>query len=80
MHVSSLYKNNKFTVVHDGRFYMCDKYWRVERSHNGHFTVYVQKHCEEFVIVMVLSVFNLYCDRSRWVHSYAVDGVDASLL
>ena len=73
MHVSSLCENNKFIVVHDGRFYMCDKYWRVKRSHDGHFTVYVQKHREEFVIVMVLSVFNLYRDRSRQVHSYALD-------
>jgi hypothetical protein len=73
MHVSSLYENNKFTVVHDGRFYACNKYWRVERSHEGYFTIYVQENCKEFIIVMVLSVSDLYRVRSRRVCSYALD-------
>jgi hypothetical protein len=66
------YINDKFTILHDGRFYMCKKYWRVERSHEGHFTLYVQERCKQFVIVMILSVFDIYCVRNRLCF-YALD-------
>jgi hypothetical protein len=65
-------KNDNFTVLHDGRFYSCTKYWRVERSHQGHFAVYIQERYREFIIVMVLSVSNLYDTRNRLV-AYALD-------
>ena len=63
---------NKFTVLHDGRFYMCTKYWRVERSHQGHFTIYMQERYEEFVIVMVLSVFDIHDSRNK-LFAYGLD-------
>ena len=65
-------RNDNFTVLHDGRFYSCTKYWRVERSHQGHFTVYIQERYEEFIIVMVLSVSDIYDTRNRLV-AYALD-------
>jgi hypothetical protein len=64
--------NDNFTVLHDGRFYTCTKYWRVERTHLGHFEVYIQERDEEFIIVMLLSVFNLYDTHNRLV-GYGLD-------
>ena len=52
-------KYDEFTVLHDGRFYVCKKYWRVERNHEGHFTLFIQERCKQFVIDLLLSVFDI---------------------
>ena len=70
--MAMLCKNDKFTVLHDGRFYRCTKYWRVERTHQGHFTIYIQERYKEFVIVMVLSVFDIHDSRNK-LFAYALD-------
>jgi hypothetical protein len=64
--------NDKFTILHDGRFYMCKKHWRVKRTRKGHFTIYIQERSSQFVIVMVLSVFDIRCVRNRLCF-YALD-------
>jgi hypothetical protein len=65
-------KPYEYTILHDGRFYMCKKCWRVERSHNGHFTIYIQERNSQFVIVMELCVFDIRCVGNRLL-SYALD-------
>ena len=47
-----------FTIIHDGHFFSCKKYWSVERSHQGHFTLCVQERCRQFTIRMVMSTFD----------------------
>jgi hypothetical protein len=42
----------KFTIIHDGRFYICKRYWSVERARDGDFMVSIQKRCRRFVIMM----------------------------
>ena len=60
-------KYDEFTVLHDGHFYICKKYWHVKRNHEGHFTLYVQERCKEFVIVMLLSVFDIRVADGRLI-------------
>jgi hypothetical protein len=64
-------KYDEFTVLHDGRFYICKKYWRVERTHEGHFTISIQERCKQFITVMILSIFDIRAGRHLF--SYALD-------
>ena len=64
-------KYNQFTIIHDGRFFSCKKYWSVVRSDEGHFTIFVQERCNQFVIKMVLSIFDVRV--SGRLTSYALD-------
>jgi hypothetical protein len=62
---------NLFTIIHDGRFFCCKKYWSVTRSHEGHFTISIQERCRAFIIRLVLSVFD-YRVGERLI-SYCLD-------
>ena len=64
-------KYNQFTIIHDGHFFSCKKYWSVERSHQGHFTLCVQERCRQFVIKMILSIFD--CRIENRLMLYALD-------
>ena len=58
-------KYNQFTIIHDGYFFSCKKYWSVERNDNG-FIIFIQERCNPFVIRIVLRVITLNRDRLRY--------------
>ena len=64
-------KYNQFTIIHDGRFFSCKKYWSVVRSDEGHFTIFVQERCSPFVIKMILRISDVRV--SGRFTSYALD-------
>ena len=65
-------KYNQFTIIHDGCFFRCHKYWSVERAHNGYFTISIQERCREFTITMVLSIFDVRAADGHLM-SYGLD-------
>ena len=64
-------KYNKFTIIHDGRFFSCKKYWSVERSREGHFTLSIQERCKPFIIRIVLNIFDFRI-QDRLIYSLDV--------
>jgi hypothetical protein len=66
-------KYDQFTILHDGRFYICKKYWSVIRGRDGHFTIFIQERCRQFIIMMKLSVFDIRVGLCRRLVSYALD-------
>ena len=64
MYVSPPYheRYNQFTIIHDGHFFQCQKYWSVERADNGYFTISIQERCRKFTSVMGLSVYDIHVD------------------
>ena len=59
--------DGKFMIIHDGRFYICKRYWSAQRTHKGHFVVSIQKRCTQFVITMTLNVFDVHDCEQRLV-------------
>jgi hypothetical protein len=52
-------KYDQFTILHDGRFYICKRYWSVKRDRDGHFTIFIQKRCRQFTIMIKLTVSDI---------------------
>jgi hypothetical protein len=65
-------KYNQFTIIHDGHFFRCKKYWSVKRSHEGHFTLFVQERCKLFTIKMILNVFDCRVETRLMLYSLDV--------
>ena len=63
-------KYNQFTIIHDGHFFSCKKYWSVERNDEG-FIVFVQERCRPFVIRIVLRIFD-FLIQDRLIYSLDV--------
>jgi hypothetical protein len=62
MYIAPPYRKGKydqFTILHDGRFYICKKYWSVKRDRDGHFTIFIQKRWTQFTIMMRLTVSDI---------------------
>ena len=73
MYIPPPYHDEKyylFTIIHDGRFFSCKKYWSVERSHEGDFTLFVQERCRQFVIKMILHIFD--CRIENCLRTYGL--------
>jgi hypothetical protein len=64
-------KYDEFTILHDGRFYVCNNYWRATRRHDGDFILYSQKRCRQFVVMMKIHVFDAR-DRDHRLYSYGI--------
>jgi hypothetical protein len=55
-------KYNQFIIIHDGRFFGCQKYWSVKRAHNGHFTLSIRERCRRFAIEIKLGIYDIRVD------------------
>ena len=66
-------KYDQFTIIHDGRFYVCERYWSVERGRDGHFMKFIRKRCRRFVIMMKLRVFDIRVAHQHHLISYGLD-------
>ena len=75
MYIPPPYRENRyheFTVVYDGKFYLCRCIWSVRRTDDNDFVLSVFKRCSEFFIEMHLHVLKVQRGLKRFLYATTV--------